>query len=226
MGEGDTEQASWRDALVESTSRGLAKRGRPRHFPKGTTIFAQGDAGDDMLILATGQVELSTVSMGGKKMVLALLGPRDILGEVALLDRGTRSATAVAVSEVTGNALSFADFRAFLMEDPEVHFALTVELCGKLRRANAMLEDQTQTQGAARLARAILRLAEKFGRDAGGEIEIPVSLSQSEIGDLSGLTRANVNRYLRAWAKDGYVAFDKSGLSVLDRQSLEELADS
>lgn len=221
----ETEPYRASQALRDAVLRGLVKRGRPVHFRAGQTIFGYGDPGTDLLVVQTGQVEISTVSISGRKVVLAHLGPGDLVGEVALLDQSPRSASASAVSDVTGHSLGFDDFRAFLLDHPDVHFALTVDLCAKLRSVNAVLEDQMQKDGATRLARAIQRLTEKFGTpDKKGSV-IPMSLSQSDIGDLSGLTRANVNRYLRAWSDDGIVQFEKGTLRVVDLDRLSDLVD-
>jgi len=220
---GDTPR-TFRDALDPGILRDLTSRGTRRHHPARRVIFAEGDPGSDLLVLETGQVEVSTVSFSGRKVVLGHLGPGDLLGEVALLDRSPRSATALAVSDVTGHAIGFGDFQAFLLGHPGVHFALTVEICAKLRKANRMLEDQTSKDGAARLARCILRLADKFGRPAAHGTEIAMHMSQADIGDLSGLTRSNVNRYLRTWSKQGIVAFTEGRLSVPDLDRLTAVA--
>ena len=222
----DPHAKSMKDALVPSVAKDLTRRGRARHVPNGEILFAQGDPGSFLFVIQTGQVEVSTVTAAGRKVIVAHLGPGDLLGEMAVLDQSPRSATATSLSDVTGHSIGFDDFRAFLSEYPEVHFALTVELCRKLRTANELLEDQTQKSGDVRLARAVLRLAEKFGKDQAGALDIPISLSQSDIGDLSGLTRANVNRYLRAWAEDGLVQFDKQRLKVLDIDALRSLAQN
>ncbi|MEL7114318.1 MAG: Crp/Fnr family transcriptional regulator [Pseudomonadota bacterium] len=222
----DTDHTSLRDLLDPDARRSLMARGQPQHFPPGATIFAEGEPGSALLVIDTGQIEVSTVTRVGRKLVLAYLGPDDIVGEVAVLDEGPRSATASAISDVTGRMVGLRDFRAFLIDFPEVHLALTVELCRKLRTANARLEDRTEKAGDARLARAVLRLADKFGTPRPGAIEIPIALSQSDLGDLSGLTRANVNRYIRAWADAGWVSFDKRTLCILDQDALEDLAEA
>lgn len=217
---------SLRDALVPSVIKDLTRRGQARHVPPGQTIFAQGDPGSFLFVIQTGQVEVSTVTAAGRKLVVSHLGAGDFLGEIAVLDQSPRSASAMTLSDVTGHVVGFDDFRAFLTEFPDVHFALTVELCAKLRSANDLLADQTQKGGDMRLARAVLRLAEKFGKDRADQVEIPIALSQADIGDLSGLTRANVNRYLRAWTDEGLIAFEKQRLTVVDIDGLRSLSEA
>jgi len=215
-----------RRLLVPTARRRLSGRGLARHFRPAEAIFLGGEPGSALFVVETGQVEISTLTLGGRKVILALLGPGDVIGEVAVLDEGPRSATATAASNTTGRMVGLAGFRAFLKEHPDVHMALTVELCAKLRSANDRLEDRTEKGGDARLARAVLRLAEKFGKEEGGSVIIPIALSQSDLGDLSGLTRANVNRYLRSWAEEDAIRFEKQRLSLLDSERLRRLADA
>ncbi|MCC1494603.1 Crp/Fnr family transcriptional regulator [Cognatishimia sp. F0-27] len=214
-------------ALLDADALGdLRARGTRRHFAKDQTIYTHGDPGTDLLVIETGQVEVSTTSSAGRRMVLAHLGPGSILGEVALLDQSTRSASARAMSDVTGHSVGFDNFRAFLFDHPEVHFALTVELCAKLRRSNEALELRTEKDGPVRLALALLRLSEQFGgMDSDGAQSIPMKLSQSEIGELAGLSRANANRYLRAWAEKELVWFEKGKLRITDPDGLRAIAE-
>lgn len=222
----DLYQPSLRALLAPKAARDLAARGTPQHFAMGETIFAEGEPGSSLFMINTGQVEISKMTYSGRKLVLAYLGAGDLLGEVAVLDESPRSATASAASDVTGQSVALVDFQAFLNDNTDVHLALTRELCAKLRAANERLEDQTEKGGDARLARAVLRLAQKFGKEDGAAIVIPIIFSQADLGDLSGLTRANVNRYLRSWAQAGFVRLEKQRLYVLDVDGLRTLADA
>ena len=83
-------------ALTEKDLRELISRGRNKSFKKGTTIFLRGDEGAWVLLLEEGIVEISVVSLNGRKSILNLVEPYDIIGEIALLDNEPRSASAVA----------------------------------------------------------------------------------------------------------------------------------
>lgn len=214
-----------KETIIDAVAEDLKRRGRPKYFEKNSTIYMQGDFGSDLFFIETGQVELSSATLAGRKVVTTHLGPGDLIGEIALLDQSGRSVTATAISNVTGHLLGFEDFRGFLSANPDAHFALTVDLCGKLRSANQILEDLTNKDGSVRLTRCLLRLAAKFGRSSGASIEIPIRLSQSEIGDISGLTRANVNRHMRTLSEQGFLTFNKDQLTLHKVQELEQRSE-
>ncbi|MBM2576346.1 Crp/Fnr family transcriptional regulator [Jannaschia sp. Os4] len=185
--------------------RRLVAEGRPRHWARGATIYPQGSPGHSMLLVRTGRVEITVVDAEGRPSALNLMGPGDLVGEVALLDGGTRSASAVASTEVTGVVIERSALRAFLARDPDGALALIAELCAKLRHASAIAETRARPSGRARLARCLLQLADRPDDRSGAVLE---GLSQSALGAHAGLTRESVNRILRGWAAEGLVELD------------------
>lgn len=80
----------------------IARHTRPFECPAGTTLFRQGDAGEDMYVIASGNVLVTTRLLGENKVALTHLGPGDLLGELALIDGRMRSATARCVEATSG----------------------------------------------------------------------------------------------------------------------------
>jgi CRP/FNR family transcriptional regulator, cyclic AMP receptor protein len=179
-----------------------------------------------MLLVAEGRIEISITSLSGRKSVLNYMGPGEVLGEIAVLDGGPRSADAVAASDVRGLILHRRDVLAFLQSRPAALFALVTELCAKVRNASEMFATQAQTEAPSRLARALLRLAERWGEQRPGGVLLPSAMfSQTDLGEFSGLARENVNRRLRAWASAGLVQITAEGIVLRDAAALREVAD-
>ena len=89
-----------------------------------------------------------------------------------------------------------------------------------------MFELQSLTSGNARLARCLMRIAQKWGsEEADGTIRIQQSFSQSDLGELAGMARENVNRHLQAWMQEGLIMFDKGELRLLDPEALADYAE-
>jgi CRP-like cAMP-binding protein len=86
-------------------------------YPDGSRVIAQGDQGRDLFIVYTGAVEVIR-SLGSATAGLARLGPGEILGEIALLRDGVRSATAVADGEAQIFRLVFEDIQYLLQHNP------------------------------------------------------------------------------------------------------------
>ncbi|MGB3316080.1 MAG: Crp/Fnr family transcriptional regulator [Albidovulum sp.] len=213
-------------SLCDDDRRTLLSHARRVSFQPGQMMFSRSDSGDTLLLIEDGRVEISITSLSGRKSVLNHMGPGEALGEIALLDGGLRSADATAATGVTGLALSRADVMAFLRDRPHALFALVAELCAKVRNASDMFATQAQTEAQSRLARALIRLAERWGEDTPDGPLLPAErFSQTDLGEFSGISRENVNRRLRTWADEGIVGLGPKGITLTDSAALGELAD-
>src|ERR1044072_9638554 len=81
-------------ALSERGRDELSKRALIRNFARGQTIFVMGDKGDSLIAVLAGQVRISIASPGGRDVLLAMIGPGEIFGEIAVLDGRPRTADA------------------------------------------------------------------------------------------------------------------------------------
>lgn len=212
-------------ALSEEDRAKLLAMSRPKSYPKGMMIFAEGEPGSLMLLIESGRVEVSVGSHTGRHTILNQMGPGEVLGDLATLDGGPRSADAVAASDVTGRILTRQAILKFLADHPDAAFALLQELCQKLRNLSDLYTSQALTEGPNRLARALLKLFDKWGEPTpDGAERLCQPFTQSEIGDYASLARENVNRYMRIWTREGWIGSDGRRLVLRDRAALEELA--
>jgi CRP/FNR family transcriptional regulator, cyclic AMP receptor protein len=196
----------------------LAARAAERRFARGRTIFARGEPGSSMLVMAGGRVRVGVTSAEGREVLLAVLGPGEVLGELALLDGGPRSADATALDPCTLLSLDRRDLLPVLRGSPEATAGLFEVVCGRLRAANERLEAACLMPLGARLARLLLRLAAADGRLDGA------SLSQGDLARLVGASRQQVCLRLGRWVEEGVLARDRGVLRVRDRARLVALA--
>jgi CRP/FNR family transcriptional regulator, cyclic AMP receptor protein len=111
-----------------------------RIFNKCETVFAENSNGNEMFIVCSGRVKLFTESQGGRRTVLAVLKPGDHFGEMALVDRSARSATAVAIKDNTKLVvLDKPKFLYLVQQQPDFALAIMETLCMRLRDTNAHL---------------------------------------------------------------------------------------
>ncbi|SEB03008.1 Crp/Fnr family transcriptional regulator [Rubrimonas cliftonensis] len=228
MTAGDDTAALGAAGVVFSSLKGeagaaLLARGARKRFPAGASIYHRGDAGGSMLIIERGVAEISVTSMAGRKSVLAHAAAGEILGEIALLDGGARSADVMALTEVEGVSLTRSVVMTFLTEHPEAMAAMIAQLAARARNASEMFETAAMTDAGARLAVALLRLAGRWGDDRPAPGGRP--LTQGELGEYAGLSRENVNRRLRAWSRLGVVSLTDGHVSILDPESLRDIAE-
>ena len=214
------------DALPLTERQALLARGHRKRYQKGEVIFTRGDPGAWAMLIESGLIEISVVSLSGRKSVLNHMEPGEILGEIALLDGEPRSADAIAVADVGGIIVQRDAVVAALKRNVDACFTIIEILCARARNASEMFELQSLTSGNARLARCLLRVARKWGnQSADGSIRIAQQLSQSDLGELAGIARENVNRHLQAWTQEGLVRFEKGEITLLEPDVLEEYAE-
>lgn len=213
-------------AIPATERHKLLISGRKFHYDKDETIFSQGEDGNWMLLIEEGLVEVSVIAPDGRKSVLNHMQAGSVLGEVALLDKQGRSADAVAITPVTGIRLSRDAVIQFLKQNNEACLAIIDTLCERVRNASSMFETRALTSASARLARCLLRFADKWGVDKeDGAILIDQAISQTLLGEFAGVARENVNRYMQAWTQQGILVYRKTGITLLDINKLEDLVE-
>lgn len=184
----------------ESLAR-LAASARRRSYRRGEVIFHQGDPGDSLHFLIEGRVKVVLDAESGDEAVIAILGPGDCFGELALIDGEPRSATVETLEPVQTISLSRADFMSFIRSNPQAAERMMVALAGMVRRADESMADLVFLDLEGRLVKKLLELAEAHGRDVDGAIEIELPMTQEDLAAMIGATRASVNKLL-GWYED------------------------
>jgi len=202
----------------------LFGRVRVRNYAAGETIFLMGSPGDSMMAVLSGSVRISVPSPDGKEIVLAILQPKEIFGEIALLDGKDRTADARAMTACSLAILERREVLSFLDRYPHVWPKLVEVLCNRLRNTDQHIAELALLELPARLAKALLRLANAEEAPA-GRATLQVQLSQRELGNICGATRESINKCLRAWQRRGIVQIEESLVTVANRTALEELAE-
>jgi len=190
------------------------------------TIFQKGDTGGSMMAVVRGRVKICTYSPDGKELVLNIIDRGGLFGEIAVLDGQPRSADAVAIEDTELLVLDRNRLMPFLNAHPEIATRLIEVLCQRLRRTSEALEDALLRDAPSRVARGLLRLAETFGKPEAGRLRLDIKLSQQQIGNLIGISRESINKYLVDWGRSGVLSVDNGYITITDRQMLEELSEA
>lgn len=210
--------------LAPAERSALVARARMRSFEAGDTIFLMGAQHDSMLAVLSGQIKISMTSSEGKEIVLAILHPGEVFGEIAMLDGKPRSADAKALTDCSLAVLDRRDVLATLEANPGVWRGFIEVLCSRLRRTDEHLVELALLGLPARLAKALLRVIDGQGERTPKADGRGSRLSQHELANLVGATRENVNKCLQEWRRDGIIRVEKRVISIADRAALEALA--
>ena len=210
-------KAEERDAIVNRT--------RTRTLKAGETIFAMGSPGDNMMAVLSGTIRISVPAPDGKELVLAILQPGEVFGELAVLDGKERSADATAENPCTLAILDRRDILSFLEHHPAAWLQLVTVLCERLRRADQQLAEVALLQLPARLAKTMLRLTNAEARSKALPGKPTITFSQRELANMVGGTRERVNKCLAAWQREGVVHMSGGTITISNMPALELISE-
>lgn len=149
----------------------LAYLARINHFDEGVAIFNEGDPGDCLYIIASGNVDLYSRTDGGDEIKLQTLGVTDVFGEMALLDGLPRSATVKAATKTILFYINRTDFNIFLTQNPDVALKLIETVSIRLRETNKKLREISDEKEKLKIAlmEVFSQSGEKAGNTSDGE---------------------------------------------------------
>jgi len=164
--------------------------GQEMLYAPGATIFSAGAVADRVYFIRTGLVRVGRLSPDGRELTLALIGPGELLGEVALLDGGVRTAGAMAQTETRLACLTRERLLQAIGGQPEVAVQVILALCQRLRQADQLVEDLTFLGVKERLRNLLDRLE---GKDQGALLS---ALTHQQLAEMIGTSRESVTRAL------------------------------
>ncbi len=216
-----TEYSLFADCSAEELAD-LVAHGSTRDFKKGQDMIVQGDAGEHILILLSGNARISMIASNGHEIVLDYVEPGQVLGEIAALDGGERTASVTAMESCKVLSISRGALGQILSKHSEMALRLLKSLAQRLRLTNTMIEGDRAYTSGPRLARYLLRLSVEGSVDG----RLKHNLSQSELGNFAGMSREHINRQLSAWSDDGIVAVESGKVRIMRYDLLSEIAEA
>ena len=208
--------------LPEPELRRLVATARRRTFKRSEVVFHGGDPADTLHLIARGRFASKVTTQFGDMVTVAVQGPGEAFGELALVDSdASRSTSVVALEPGETWAVGRDDFTRIRKQYPSVNDVLVRLMAQRLRRQSELLVEALFVPAETRLLRRLCELAALYG-DGGGNTVVP--LTQEDVAALSGTSRATVNRILRAEAKRGTVRLTRGKTAVLDLEALSARA--
>jgi CRP/FNR family transcriptional regulator len=189
---------------------------------RGASAFHEGDQGDQLYVIVSGKIKLGRTAPDGRENLLAILGPGEVFGEMALFNPAPRTATATAVSAARLAGLRHDNLRKVIQSTPEVSIQLLRALAQRLSKTNESLADLVFSDVPGRVAKALLDLADRFGRPANDGLLVAHDLTQEELAQLVGASRETVNKALAEFVQRGWIRLENRAVVVLDLQRLRQ----
>jgi CRP-like cAMP-binding protein len=198
-----------------------AERRRPREF-----IFMEGDPSLWLYIVKSGRVKILKHSRAGKDVVLELLGPGEIFGGVAVLEKRPYPATAQAMETTDVLKIPRDPLLTLSERHPSIVREMALMIGRRLRTAHESVKSLAVEPVEARLAATLMRLAGREGKPSRNGVELPYHLTRQSLADMAGTTVETAIRVVSRWIKDGLVMDDSGRLVLRKPDALRAMAES
>lgn len=192
-----------------------------RTLSPGETVFDEGDPGDQIYVIQSGEVELLRET-ASKQRVVARVGPGDFFGELGVVLGEPRTSRAVAVNTTRLIALDRETLEAMCLDQPEIAIRMIRVLVSRLIEA----ERRLAALGVDDLLRPVIRALVRHGEPDGDSPGLSVALSLREIAEASGLSMFEAHRALHQLFDRKLVNLTEEVLTVPDREALSACLDA
>lgn len=210
-------------ALAPQQLEELLKLSQKRELQSGEVLISQDDQRSDFAaVLLSGSLKVGMVSPNGREIILNYCEAGEVVGEIAMLDNGPRTASVIAAEPSTVLVVPTPTFQAVALTCPASMLGLLRALAKIIRQLNMVVESDRTFSMAPRLARALLRLLDP---DKPGDGKLRHNPTQSDLGAFAGLARENVSRLLSDWEAKGVVERVGKEMYVRDHEYLAVLAE-
>ncbi len=196
-----------------------------RVFPAATNVLTAEQPGEAVYVVLGGSVKVHLFASDGTEVILAVLGPGELVGEMSLADSLGRSADVLTLEETTFLWMDRRTFRSSVEGSPALARNLADLLSRRVRLANAHLLSLATLDVSGRVAAQLLALAREYGEETQEGVLIPVRLTQADLAALVGASRVRVNQALGYFRKRDAILVGVDGrITVHDEDALARRA--
>ena len=199
---------------------GMAVR---RSYPRNSLIVVEEDQGDTLYLIESGSVKITRLNEDGREVILAILGPSEFFGEMALLDGQGRSANVSALENSVVLTLNRRDFLDVLTRFPSIAILLLKEMASRLRKSDQQIKSLSLSDAEHRIGIALARIAEDMGTYKLGKVTIAKLPFQQDIANMAGTSRETVSRVLKSLQEKGVIDREGRRLVLLDYANFRQL---
>jgi len=214
------------ESLTTADLAEVASSVRRRSFSKGEVVYHQDDPPGSLYIITRGTIKLQASSATGRLITIAWLKTGNFFGTMSLFGEITRAEDAVALEPVELLIMPRDDYRALIQRHPEAIEAVLQVLSIRWRRATQRLCDMACLDVPGRIAKILLDFIPTFGETAPDGTILIRLMTQPELASLIGATRESVHNTLNAFARQGWIEFQRGSVRILQPEGLRERLNS
>ncbi|HKK36693.1 MAG TPA: Crp/Fnr family transcriptional regulator [Paracoccaceae bacterium] len=216
------------DGFIASLGReereALGARLRPIRFGDGEPIVTAGEPGADLYLILEGRAEVGLVSVQGREVTYRDVGPGDMIGEIAAIDRSPRSASVTARGPVLAGVLTRADFEALIADSPGFALAMMRHLTGQIRSVTERVFELSTMLVRDRVVREVLRRG-RAAADGADRAELSPAPTHLDLASRIGANREAVSREMSRLSGEGLLTRAGRRLVIPSLAALAEELD-
>ncbi|MBS1790598.1 MAG: Crp/Fnr family transcriptional regulator [Acidobacteria bacterium] len=196
--------------LTEVQLQEMSQQLRRKSFTSGAMMMTAEQAGEVVYFLLNGTVKVCAESEDGSEVILTILGPGEIVGEMSALDQPMRSASVITMEKTEVLWMDRTTFHRYLLTMPRLTYNLACILSARLRMADDQIRSLARLEVENRVARQLVAFADRYGQSQpNGDTHIPIRLTQGDIAALIGASREHINKVIVAYKERGYLSVNR-----------------
>ncbi len=190
------------------------------NYPKGASVFSEGDMAKGFYLVASGLVKIFKLAYDGKEQILHIFGPGEVFGEVPVFVGGNYPANAVTLEASRIVFCPKEEFLTLIGREPQIALNMLAEMSLRLKRFTHLIENLSLKEVPSRLAAYILFLLE----DKRGHSEVRLQISKGHLASVLGTIPETLSRIFNRLSSEGIIEVKGRTIVVLNRVRLEEMA--
>ncbi len=204
--------SEWFKDMSDELLREIAALSSQRRYGEGELVFARDTPGDYLYGVIAGSIRVTTMATDGRELSLNTMRAGDVIGEIAVLDGGVRTASGHALEPTTVFLVPREQFTALMLRQPSIALHMIRLLCERVRRTSRQVEEAAFLSLKQRLAQQLKKLVE----DHGSELPCTIKISQAELASFLNASRQAVNGCLQEWARLDLLTLQRGRITVHD----------
>ena len=193
-----------------------------RLYNSNDVVFREGDVGAEMYIIQSGKIMITKQLKSGEEKTLAVLGPGDSFGEMAIIDKDVRSANAVAMESSRLIVLDEDLFEAHIQTNPKIVKKILKILSSRLRDANQQIAALMIKNDKRLVANTILLVVHKHGQDGADGIHMDIPFTVSDLSNRCGLDLAKTQEIVDKTINARVIKMSGDSIVVTSLDNLEK----
>lgn len=188
-------------------------------YKNGTILFRENEPGSTFYIILAGSVKIYTSSQANEEKILSIFGPGEYFGELSLIDKKPRSASAQCIEDTVLLSITGEELKELLKKQFDITESILVELCSRLRDTNQHVHDLTFLNEPTRVIKSLIQMAQKNGQRSGNTITFKVALNYDELSRMAGVQKNELMAVIRDLQTKSILTFSGNDF-VLDLSKL------